>query len=110
MTNYSKIQKRYDDCGLGDYRLRDLGDVENVHGIKLEDISGFEKLSRADREVMQSFIVFFMNRWGLEARDSFVPLEVRVAKSKEAGRFLKFVYRMNGCVGWLHVKGASFYY
>jgi hypothetical protein len=110
MLSHNEIQVLYLEAGLKDFRLSSVEDMEAVHGIRVDRIKGMDKLSIADRELLRGFLVNFMNRWGLEARASFVPIEVKVSRSKEAGRYLKFIYRMNDRVGWLNVKGVSCFY
>lgn len=110
MLTHNEIQALYLEAGLKDFRLRSVDDMEAVHGIRADDIKGMDRLSKADRDLMKGFLFNFMNRWGLEARASFIPIEVKVSRSKEAGRYLKFIYKMNDRVEWLHVKGVSYFY
>jgi hypothetical protein len=86
MLSHNEIQALYLEAGLKDFRLSSVEDLEAVHGIRVDDIKGIDRLSKADRELMKGFLLNFMNRWGLEARASFIPIEVKVSRSKEVGR------------------------
>lgn len=107
--NYNEIKNKYLDNGMNDYRLRTLNDLKNVLGIDIDSIIGIKKLG-ANFEIFQGFLINFLNKWGLEARESIKPISVHFVKNKDDGAFLKFVYKMGEKECWLHVKGVNHYY
>lgn len=77
--------------------------------IVAEKVKGFEKLT-VNADMFKSFCENFYNAWGLEARETIVPISVKFCKDKENGSYLRFDYNMYGRKCWLHVKGPRLWF
>jgi hypothetical protein len=75
-----------------------------------ERVKGFEKLPGKAAEMFKHFLERFYNAWGLEARETIKPIEVRLVKDKDAGIYICFDYEMYGQKEWLHVKNSYTWY
>ena len=43
-----------------------------------EDVKGFEKLTiKANKDMFKQFLINFYQAWGLEARETIVPMGIR---------------------------------
>lgn len=71
-----QIENIYLINGLGDFRLRSLGDLIKCHGINARTIDGYSELSDEDKKSYEKFIVNVMNAMGMMSRASFVPERV----------------------------------
>lgn len=71
-----QIENIYLVNGLGDFRLRNLGDLVKCHGINARTVDGYSELSDEDKESYEKFIVNVMNGMGMMSRVSFVPKRV----------------------------------
>ena len=74
--NRNQIENLYMVNGLGDFRLRNLGDLMKCHGINARNIEGYSELSEADKKAYESFIVNFMNMMGMMSRITFYPKKI----------------------------------
>ncbi|MBU3114343.1 hypothetical protein [Clostridium lacusfryxellense] len=77
----------------------------------LEDISkvkGYTKLT-VNAGMFESFLKNFINSWGLEARETIKPLEIRFVKERSE-KYLRFDYEIYGKKEWLHVTRADNWY
>lgn len=74
-----------------------------------ENVKGFDKLI-VNAELFRAFLNNFYNSWGLEARETIVPLKVAYKKDKANGAYLRFDYEIEGKREWLHVKGPNRWY
>lgn len=62
--------------GLGDFKLRTLGDLMKIHGINARATEGFYKLSEEDKKSYETFIISYMNAHGLSYRSTIYPLKI----------------------------------
>lgn len=78
--------------------------------LKVAEVKGFEKLPAAWAEMFKAFLNNFYQRWGLEARETIVPLKVSFQRDASNGAYLRFDYTIYGRKTWLHVKNAVTWY
>lgn len=90
---------------------------ENSGGRNKEDISveadrvrGFDKLNEDDAKIFSSFLKNFYDAWGLEAKETIVPIKVEAERDKSNGKYLRFEYRIYDRECWLHVKDDAIWY
>lgn len=68
-----KIERAYMDNGLNDYRLKNIEDISNVHGVNVRDIKGYDALDDLNKALYEKFIVNFYNAFGLDSRATIIP-------------------------------------
>lgn len=62
--------------GIGDFQLRNLGDLMKIHGINARTTEGFSKLSEEDKKAYETFIIRYMNSLGLSYRSNIHPQKI----------------------------------
>lgn len=62
--------------GINDFKLRSQEDLLKVHGIKVEQIKGFDELGDIQKKIFKGFILNFFNGCGLDLRATFEPVAV----------------------------------
>lgn len=62
--------------GLGDFKLRNLGDLMKIHGINARTTEGFSKLSKVDKKAYETFIIRYINAHGLGYRSTIYPEKI----------------------------------
>lgn len=62
--------------GIGDFKLRNLGDLMKIHGINARATEGFSKLSEEDKKAYETFIIRYMNGHGLSYRSTIYPEKI----------------------------------
>lgn len=62
--------------GIGDFLLRNLGDLMKIHGINARATEGFSKLSEEDKKAYETFIIRYMNSHGLSYRSTIHPQKI----------------------------------
>jgi len=70
------IIEKYKKYGINDYVLKNVDDINKVHGIDVEMINGYSDLTKEKKELFKKFIVNFINGYGIKARTTFVPLSI----------------------------------
>lgn len=73
---YSDIQKKYEDAGCINYKLRDEKDLANIIGLKVEDAKYYNELSLEHQQMVVKFLLNYLNGCGLQYREGY-----RVAKA-----------------------------
>lgn len=77
------LERKYEELGLTDYKLRDLNQLREIHNIDVNEIPGYKELPDEQRKLFNEAIINFYNAWGLDRRKSFIPKSVN------------FVYEVN---------------
>jgi len=84
-------------------------DVENM--LIAEDVKGFEKLKvQANKEMFKQFLINFYQAWGLDARETIVPISIKFCKDKSNSNYLRFDYKMYDKAEWIHVRNSRDWY
>ena len=76
-----KLERLYQERGLNDFFLRTVEDLGSIHGIKIDQIDGYNKLTEEEKEKFKTFLVTFFNAHGIGYRD-IQPLKVFIAIEK----------------------------
>lgn len=77
------LERRYEEQNLNDYQLRNLKQLQEIHGVDINKIPGYQSLPDEQRKIFNEAIINFYNVWGLDRRKTFVPKSVN------------FVYEVN---------------
>lgn len=77
MTEYAKLQKKYEDLGLNDLKVRDVEDIEKIYNIYPLQVKGYGNLTPEQQKHYKKFIINFYNRQGLEAREDIKLISVK---------------------------------
>lgn len=72
-------------------------------------VKGYETLG-VNTKMFEQFLQNFMQAWGLEARETIVPVSIQYCKDIASGAYLKFIYKIYGHKEWLHVKNPATWY
>lgn len=67
---------RYNNYGIDDFKLRNINDLYQLHGINIENIEGYDTLNDLERYVFKKFIVNYYNVWEVDTRDILKPLNI----------------------------------
>lgn len=105
-----QIENLYLVNGLGDFTLRNLGDLMKVHGINARALEGYSTLLDEDKEAYETFIVRYMNAHGLSYRASICPKKVYRACDK-GNSYLRIDLSERNEECWLHIinQGKEWY-
>lgn len=79
--NKIKLERLYKERKLEDFQLKTIEDLESIHGIKLDQIEGYTRLTKEEKEKFKTFIIVFFNSHSINYRD-IVPLKVYIAIEK----------------------------
>ena len=77
------LERKYEELGLTDYKLHTLEQLKEIHGIDVNQISGYKQLSNKHKKLFNEAIINFFNAWGLDNRKTLVP------------KSINFVYEVN---------------
>lgn len=80
---YNSIEDKYIKANIqGHYKFRNAAELKVVLGIDIPKIKGFEKLSDDDKILAEQLICFYVNGWGLSAREKIKPASIIRQKGK----------------------------
>nr|WP_312289493.1 hypothetical protein [Clostridium chromiireducens] len=74
--NRKQIENLYLVNGIDDFKLRSQEDLLKTHGIKVEQIRGYENLGDIHKKIFKGFILNFFNGCGMELRSTLEPVTV----------------------------------
>lgn len=69
--NYNDIQKKYENAGCIDYKLRNLTDLKNIIGLDIKEAKYFEELSQEYKDMTVNFLLKYLNGCGLQYREGY---------------------------------------
>ena len=104
--NREQIENLYFINGIGDFELKNTGDLMKVHGINARTIEGYSELNEEDKKTFINFIINYMNCLGLKLRVNTYP--VKVYRYEEC---LKVDLMQENRSTWLHIikNGEEWY-
>ena len=70
---YHEMTKKYEERGLTDYQLRTLNDLKEIHGVDVQELSGYSGLSENNRKLFDMTVLRFYNAHGLNSRLELRP-------------------------------------
>lgn len=109
MNKLQALKDLYNTHGCGDYQLKTIEDLRDIHGIKLENIAGYSNLNDINKNMFNIFLLNFFNAHGVQTRLDIEP--ICVSERKENGlKFLKFEYANGNRMTWLHVVNINCWY
>lgn len=76
-----KLERLYKERNLNNFMLKTIEDLESIHGIRLDQIDGYTRLSEVEKGKFKTFLVTFFNAHGIGYRD-IQPLKVFIAIEK----------------------------
>jgi len=82
--NSKQIQNIYTANGLSTYEVTCHGDLMKVHGVNVEQIEGYNKMTEKNRSVFDAFIQRFYNVQGLERRAELLPQSINFVISEQS--------------------------
>ena len=80
--NLEQITSRYKENNLGDFKLKSVVDLFNIHDVDYSTINGFVGLSEKNKKLFMQMIVKFYNLQGLELRMAMVPKKIHCIKQQ----------------------------
>ena len=81
--NRVRLERKYEELGLMDYKLRNLKQLQEIHEVDVNQISGYRHLSDKHKKLFSEAIINFYKEWGLDNRKTLVP------------KSINFVYEVN---------------
>lgn len=70
------LERRYEEQNLNDYKLHNLKQLQEIHGVAINKIPGYQNLPDEQRKLFNESIINFYNAWGLDRRKTLVPKSV----------------------------------
>lgn len=71
-----RIERKYEELGLTDYKLRTLEQLKEIHGVDVNQISRYHDLPEEQKALFDKAIINFYNAWGLDSRKALKPQSV----------------------------------
>lgn len=84
MNSYQELQKKYEDKGLDDLKVRSAEDIKDIYNVDILKLKGYEKLDQEAKDLFNTMIINFYNGRGLAARDGMKPKKVAIKDGKLA--------------------------
>jgi hypothetical protein len=85
--NRKQIENLYLVNGITDFKLRSQEDILKTHGIKVEQISGYNELCDIHKKMFKGFILNFFNGCGMELRSTLEPVAIDYVRHTEYSFF-----------------------
>lgn len=60
-----EYEELYENAGIKNYQLRDLTDIQLIHGFDLTLLPGYEELTIEHKEIFEKTVIRFFNAHGL---------------------------------------------
>lgn len=70
------LERRYEEQNLNDYKLHNLKQLQEIHGVDINNIPGYQNLPDEQRKIFNEAIINFYNAWGLDRRKTLIPKSV----------------------------------
>lgn len=70
------LERKYEQLGLTDYKLRNLQQLREIHGVDVTEISGYDILPEMYKNLFDKAIINFYNVNGLENRNELAPKSI----------------------------------
>lgn len=104
--NREQIENLYFINGIGDFELKNAGDLMKVHGINARTIEGYSELIEEDKNTFINFIINYMNCLGLNLRICTYPIKVY-----KCDEYLRVDLIQDNKSIWLHIinNGKEWY-
>lgn len=80
---YQEMTKKYEERGLTDYKLRTVDDLKEIHGVDVQELSGYSGLSENNRKLFDVTVLRFYNAHGLNSRLELKPKAVNYVLEKD---------------------------
>lgn len=81
--NYNDIQRKYEDAGCINYKLRNKSDLLNIIGLKVEDAKYFDELSQEHKDMTVEFLLKYLNGCGLQYREGYRIQKAYLCQTQE---------------------------
>lgn len=88
--NKFRLERLYEERGLKDYKLRTLEDLFYIHDIKLNQVDGYNRLTKDEKRFFSRFVINYFNSYELARRNIFI---IKVGK---ANNYLRVESIYNG--------------
>ncbi len=72
----TQLEQRYEENGCRDYQLKNLEQLKAIHGIDVNEISGYKGLSAENKSLFDETVIRFFNAFGLDNRKELFPKSV----------------------------------
>jgi len=82
--NIQQIKTIYTANDLSTFKVNSHNDLMKVHGVNIEEIQGYNKLSLEHKTIFDAFILNFYNAQGLEQRSSLLPKSINFVLSEQS--------------------------
>lgn len=77
------LERKYEERGCTDYQLRNLADLEAIHGVNVLELPGYTDLSDEHKNLFDRSIIRFFNAHGLDNRKGLQPRCVHYVREVE---------------------------
>ena len=80
--------------------------------LKASEVKGYKNLSKytGATEIFEGFLENFFYAQGLNTRETFIPISVKVISNKNYWLYIRFDYTIRGREEWLHVTSPGTWY
>lgn len=77
------LEKKYEDAGCVDFKLRNAGDLVNILGIDVREAQYYSELSNEYKIMTVNFLLKYFNSCGLEYREGFQVEKAYLCQKQE---------------------------
>lgn len=71
-----QLERKYEDCGLNDYRLKSLDNLREIHGFDVRELSGYSGLTDENKMLFDKTVLRFYNSLGMDIKKQLIPKSV----------------------------------
>ncbi len=76
----TQLEKKYEENGCRDYQLKNLEQLKAIHGIDVNEISGYIGLSAENKKLFNETVIRFFNAHELDRRKELFPKAVNYVR------------------------------
>ena len=69
-----QLERKYEDCGLNDYRLKSLDNLREIHGFDVRELSGYSGLTDENKMLFDKTVLRFYNSLGMDIKKRIANL------------------------------------
>ncbi len=79
-----QLERKYEDCGLNDCRLKTLDEIREIHGVDVRELSGYSGLTEKNRKLFDMTVLNFYKAHDLDSRKHLIPKSVNYVIETES--------------------------
>lgn len=106
MNSYDLVMEKYTENKIEDFKFKTADEVKKVLGFDIRKIRGFKDLNQEHKDRAEHLICMYLNRWGLETRETIRPTCIKYC-AENGIQFFKVNLKNNGYTRLLFNGGVA---